>query len=35
MARIMALDDILDAVMLIEKILTKKGHEVAGFTDEE
>ncbi|GBE13885.1 transcriptional regulatory protein ZraR [bacterium BMS3Bbin14] len=35
MARIMVLDDVLDAVVLIEKILTKQGHEVAGFTDEE
>ncbi|VAW40569.1 Response regulator of zinc sigma-54-dependent two-component system [hydrothermal vent metagenome] len=35
MARIMVLDDVLDAVVLIEKILTKQGHQVAGFTDEE
>lgn len=35
MARIMVLDDVLDAVVLIEKVLTKQGHEVAGFTDEE
>ncbi len=35
MARIMVLDDVLDAVVLSEKILTKQGHEVAGFTDEE
>ncbi len=35
MARIMVLDDVLDSVVLIEKILTKQGHEVAGFTDEE
>ncbi|NIA05402.1 MAG: response regulator [Proteobacteria bacterium] len=34
MARIMVLDDVLDAVVLIEKILVKQGHEVVGFTDE-
>ncbi|NOX80847.1 MAG: response regulator [Deltaproteobacteria bacterium] len=35
MARIMVLDDVLDSVVLIEKILAKQGHEVVGFTDEE
>ena len=35
MARIMALDDVLDAVVLIKRILEKKGHEVITFTEEE
>ncbi len=35
MARILVLDDELDAVILIRKVLRKKGHEVFGFTDEE
>lgn len=35
MADILVLDDIPDAVALIEKILGRKGHDVAGFTDEE
>ena len=35
MAKIMVLDDVADAVVLIQKILGRKGHEVAGFTDEE
>jgi len=35
MARILVLDDIGDAVTLVKKILTRKGHEVIGFTDEE
>jgi len=35
MAKIMVLDDVLDAVVLIQKILTKKGHEVITFTEEE
>lgn len=35
MARILVLDDVPDAVVLIQKILTRKGHEVAGFTEEE
>jgi DNA-binding NtrC family response regulator len=34
-ARILVLDDVPDAVVLIQKILTRKGHEVAGFTEEE
>ncbi len=35
MARILVLDDVLDAVILIKKILTRKGHQVVTFTDEE
>ncbi len=35
MASILVLDDVADAVVLIQKILGRKGHEVAGFTDEE
>ncbi len=35
MARIMVLDDVADAVVLIQKILGRKGHDVSGFTDEE
>ncbi len=35
MADILVLDDIPDAVVLIQKILGRKGHDVAGFTDEE
>jgi len=35
MARILVLDDMLDAVNLIKRILTQKGHEVFGFTEEE
>ncbi|MFO7783044.1 MAG: response regulator [Thermodesulfobacteriota bacterium] len=35
MAKIMVLDDVADAVVLIQKILGRKGHDVAGFTDEE
>lgn len=35
MATILALDDVLDAVVMIKKILEKKGHEVVAFTDEE
>jgi DNA-binding NtrC family response regulator len=35
MAKILVLDDVADAVTLIQKILSRKGHEVAGFTDEE
>jgi DNA-binding NtrC family response regulator len=35
MAKILVLDDMPDAVFLIQKILGSKGHEVAGFTDEE
>ena len=35
MARILALDDVLDAVNLIKRILQRKGHEVVTFTEEE
>lgn len=35
MAEILALDDVYDAVILIRKILTKKGHNVYTFTEEE
>ncbi len=35
MARILVLDDELDAVALIREVLEKSGHEVFGFTDEE
>lgn len=35
MARILVLDDVSDAVVLIQKILARKGHDVAGFTEEE
>jgi len=35
MARIIALDDVEDAGTLIKKILTKKGHDVSAFTEEE
>jgi two-component system, response regulator RegA len=35
MANILVLDDVGDAVMLIKKILQKKGHTVFGFTEEE
>jgi len=35
MANILVLDDELDAVILIRKILTRRGHEVFGFTEEE
>ena len=35
MAKILVLDDVLDAVTLIKKILQKKGHEVFTFTEEE
>jgi DNA-binding NtrC family response regulator len=35
MARILILDDVLDAVNLYKRILEKKGHEVYEFTDEE
>ncbi|MFP3869504.1 MAG: response regulator [Syntrophobacteria bacterium] len=34
MAKILVLDDVLEAVKAIEKILQKKGHEVFGFTSE-
>lgn len=35
MARIIVLDDVKDAVVLIERILKRKGHDVTGFTEEE
>ena len=35
MAEILALDDVQDATVLIGKILTKKGHKVHCFTDED
>lgn len=35
MAKVLALDDVLDACVLIKKILMKKGHEVEAFTEEE
>lgn len=35
MAQIIVLDDVKDAVVLIERILKRKGHEVTGFTEEE
>lgn len=35
MARIMVLDDVLDAAVLYKRILQKKGHQVYEFTDEE
>lgn len=35
MAHILVLDDVLDAVMLIKRILERKGHDVATFTEEE
>ena len=35
MAEIIALDDVYDACILIKKILTKKGHNVHTFTEEE
>jgi DNA-binding response OmpR family regulator len=34
MAHIFVLDDVLDAAVLTQRILTKKGHQVAIFTDE-
>jgi DNA-binding NtrC family response regulator len=35
MADILVLDDVMDAVILIKKILTKQGHTVEAFTKEE
>lgn len=35
MARILVLDDVADIVVLIQKILARKGHEVAVYTEEE
>ena len=35
MAKILVLDDVLDAANLIKRILQRKGHEVFTFTEEE
>jgi DNA-binding NtrC family response regulator len=35
MGRILVLDDILDASVMIKRILERKGHQVVVFTDEE
>lgn len=35
MAKILVLDDVLDAGILIKRILEKKGHEVSVFDEEE
>jgi len=35
MAEILVLDDVLDAVTLVKKILSKQGHTVHTFTEEE
>jgi len=35
MAKILVLDDVLDAGILIKRILEKKGHNVVTFTEEE
>ena len=35
MAKILVLDDIPDAVLLLQKVLRLRGHEVIGVTDEE
>ena len=35
MAQIFVLDDVLDAAVLTQRILSKKGHQVAIFTDEQ
>ena len=35
MAEILALDDVQDATILIGKILSKKGHTVHSFTEED
>jgi DNA-binding NtrC family response regulator len=35
MARIIVVDDVSDAGMLVKRILERKGHEVAAFTEEE
>jgi DNA-binding NtrC family response regulator len=35
MGKILVLDDILDAGVMIKRILERKGHEVAVFTEEE
>lgn len=35
MAEILVLDDVLDAVVLVKKILSRQGHTVHTFTEEE
>jgi len=35
MAKILVLDDVADAAVLVKRIMEKKGHEVSLFTDEE
>ena len=35
MAKIIVVDDVSDAGMLVKRILERKGHEVAAFTEEE
>ena len=35
MAKVLVLDDVLDAVNLMKRILEMAGHEVTGFTEEE
>ena len=35
MAEILVLDDVMDAVILVQKILTRQGHNVHAFTKEE
>lgn len=35
MGKILVLDDVLDACVMIKRILERRGHEVAIFTDEE
>jgi len=35
MAKILVLDDVIDAGILIKKILERRGHQVAAFADED
>lgn len=35
MAKVLVLDDVMDAVVLIKRILERKGHDVVTFTEEE
>lgn len=35
MARIIVVDDVLDACVMLKRILERKGHEVFAFTEEE
>ena len=35
MAKVLVLDDVLDAVNLMKRILETTGHDVVGFTEEE